>query len=185
MPRFSFHGDHGGLHLRRAVLVGPGERQRAAFGSDGEERDERIGGNGGIKLGAEHFLAVIGADEVVDDVARDRLAGNADAVAGLHHVRDQRLDLDDVAFLGACRNMDESAGHQGFGSSTQAAKVTMTSMSSDQNVPSDSSAIAVTVCESASRMRVEKLARPARGPSLTLITLGCGFFSLKMWIALT
>src|ERR1700727_1342936 len=89
-PR-SFHGDGGGLHLRRAVLVGPGERERAAFGGGGEERDERIGGDGGIKLGAEHFLAVIGADEVVDDVARDRLAGDADAIAGLPHVRDQRL----------------------------------------------------------------------------------------------
>src|SRR5580700_8705206 len=181
----SFHGDRGGLHLRRAVLVGPGERQRAAFGGDGEERDVGIGGDGRIKRGVEHFLAIIGADEVVDDVARDRCAGDADAIAGLHHVRDQRLDLDDVAFFGACRNVDESAGHQGFGSSTQAASVTMTSMSSDQNEPSDSSAIAVTFCESASRIRVEKLARPARGPSFTLITFGCGFFSLKMWIALT
>src|SRR3984957_16159028 len=181
----SFHGDRGGLHLRRAVLVGPGERQRAALGGDGEERDVGIGGDGGIKLGAEHFLAIIGADEVVDDVARDRRAGDAVAIAGLHHMRDQRLDLDDLAFLGGSRNMDQGAGHQGFGSSMQAASVTMTSMSSDQNEPSDSSAIAVTVCESASWMRVEKLARPARGPSLTLITFGCGFFSLKMWIALT
>src|SRR6202007_2502533 len=106
-------------------------------------------------------------------------------IAGLHYVRDQRLDLDDLAFLGVCRDMDKGAGHQGFGSSPQAASVTVTSVSSDQNEPSDSSAIAVTVCESASRMRVEKLARPARGPSLTLITFGCGFFSLKMWIALT
>src|SRR5580700_2817730 len=183
--RVSFHFDRGGLHLRRAGLVGPGERERAALGGDGEERDVGIGGNGGIKRGVKNFLAVIGADEIVDDVARDRLAGDADAVAGFHHVRDQRLDLDDLAFLGGGRNVDQGAGHQGFGSSTQAASVTMTSMSSDQNEPSDSSAIAVTFCESASRIRVEKLARPARGPSLTLITFGCGFFSLKTWIALT
>ena len=34
-------------------------------------------------------------------------------------------------------------------------------------------------------MRVATLARPARGPSWTLTTFGCGFFSLKTWIALT
>jgi len=54
----------------------------------------------------------------------------------------------------------------------------MTSISSDQNEPSLIWAMAMTFCESASRMRLENVARPARGPSWTLITLGCGFFSV-------
>src|ERR1700674_1036367 len=56
---------------------------------------------------------------------------------------------------------------------------------SDQNEPSDISATATTVCVSDNRIRVEMLARPARGPSLALMTFGCGFFSLKTWMALT
>src|SRR6266516_5525708 len=46
---------------------------------------------------------------------------------------------------------------------------------SDQNEPSDNSAIATTVCVSASRMRVDTFARPTRGTSCMLITFGCGF----------
>ena len=34
-------------------------------------------------------------------------------------------------------------------------------------------------------MRVDTLARPARGPSRKLSTFGCGFFSVKTWIAFT
>ena len=61
----------------------------------------------------------------------------------------------------------------------------MTLTLSDQNEPSDISAIATTVCVSERRMRVEMLARPARGPSVALMTFACGFFSLKTWMALT
>src|SRR5256885_1840045 len=56
---------------------------------------------------------------------------------------------------------------------------------SDQNEPSLSSQIAVTFWESASRMRVATLARPARGPRWKLTTLGWGFFSVKTCTALT
>src|SRR5262245_40894297 len=61
----------------------------------------------------------------------------------------------------------------------------MTSTSSDQKLPSFISAIAKIRCESASRTRVDSLACPAGGPSRTLITFDCGFFSLKTWIART
>jgi hypothetical protein len=61
----------------------------------------------------------------------------------------------------------------------------MTSWVSDQNVPSDISAMAVIFCVSARRTRVAIVALPDRAPSRTLITFGCGFFSLKTWIALT
>src|SRR5207248_11426228 len=104
--------------------------------------------------------------------------------AGLHRMRDQRLDLDHLAALGLGRNVDERArGH--CKPSTQAAMVTMTSASADQNEPSLSCATATTFWASASLMRVESAALPARGPSCTPMTLGCGFFSLKMWMALT
>ena len=61
----------------------------------------------------------------------------------------------------------------------------MTSTVSDQNEPSDISQIAITDWVSASRTRVWISALPARGPSWALMMLGCGFFSVKTWIALT
>ena len=44
-----------------AVVAGPVERDRAALGRDRVERDERIGGDRRIELGAEDLLAVVGA----------------------------------------------------------------------------------------------------------------------------
>src|SRR5262245_4558541 len=180
----SFDGDVGSLGLRETVVAGPLELDRAARGRDCEERDERIGGDRREQIGAEYFQSVIGAHELGDDVARDRLADIVVPVAGLHLVRDQRLDRDDLALLGLGRNVDEGASHQ-TGSSRQAAMVTMTSTSSDQKLPSFISAIAKMRCESASRTRVESLACPAGGPSRTLTTFDCGFFSLNTWIART
>lgn len=95
------------------MLVGPGKGQGAALFGDGEERDERIGGDRRIEPGAEY--------QPLDDVARDRLAGHADAVAGLHNVGDHRLDLDDIAALGGGRNVNEGAADQRVVSSRQAA----------------------------------------------------------------
>src|SRR5262245_34963203 len=179
-----FDGDGRGFRRRKPVVPAPFELELAALGRDRRERQEGVGGDRREQLGAENLLSVIGADEQIDDVARQHIAGAVGAVAGLHHMGDQRLDLDDVAALGLGRNVDERAGH-GQIPSRQAASVTTTSASSDQNEPSLSSATAITFCESASRMRVEMLALPARGPRWTLTTFGCGFFSLKTWIALT
>src|SRR5262249_775759 len=148
-----------------------------------EKGEEWIGGNRGMKLGAEDLLAVIFADEIGDDVARNDLAHVVDAKPGLHLVLDQGLDLDDLPALGLGRNVDEGACHHSV--SRQAGKVTITCTLSLQNEPSLSSAMAVTVWLSASRMRVLKVARPARGPNFTPTTLDCGFFSLKRWMALT
>src|SRR6202521_4964955 len=176
-PR-SFDRDfrRGGFDL--AVIVGPFEFQRPALGRHREESDERVRGDRLMQVGAEDFRAVIGAHEQVDDVARDGGAGFVAPVSGLHDVRDQRLDLDDLTALGLGRHVDEGAGHDQL-YSRQAAMVTITSTVSDHSEPSLISAIATTFCESASRMRVEKAARPARGPKWTLMMLGCGFFSLK------
>src|SRR5262245_27267622 len=172
------------LGHREAVVARPGELELAALGRHREERQERVRGDRREQVGAEDLLAVIGADELADDVARNRLAHVVVAIAGLHLVLDQRLDDDDLAFLGLRRNVDECACHQGR-SSRQAAIVTITSTSSVQNVPSLISAIAISFCESASRMRVAIFACPARGPMRALITFDCGFFSLNTWIALT
>src|SRR3954470_6760049 len=103
------------------------------------------------------------------------------AKPGLHDVRHQRLDLDDVASSRLFRNVDQHRPHQ-ITSSVQAASVTTTSTVADQNEPSDSFAIATIFCESASRMRVETWARPARGPRKKLPPFGCGFFSTKTWM---
>src|SRR5947209_1013294 len=106
------------------------------------------------------------------------------AIAGFHDVRHQRLDLDDIAAPGLFGDVDEGGGHQ-ITSSVQAASVTTTSTLADQNVPSDSLAIATTFWLSASRMRVETWARPACAERWKLPMLGCGFFSLKTWMLLT
>src|SRR4029450_1064431 len=111
-------------------------------------------------------------------------AGGRVAKPGLHFVRDQRLDRDNLAALGLGRNVEECARHQMI-SSRQAPRVMTTSIVSDQNEPSLSSAIATIFCVSTRRMRVATVARPARGPRWMLMTFGCGFFSVKMWIAFT
>src|SRR4030095_15451685 len=74
--------------LRRfvSVVAGPLELERAALGGDGGEGEQRIGRHRRVQLGAEHFDAVIGADEPSDDVARDELARLRAPEAGLHDV---------------------------------------------------------------------------------------------------
>src|SRR5262249_14776323 len=160
----SFRGGVLGLGRGEAVVAGPFEAQRAAFGGNGGKGQERIGGNRREQLGAEDFLSVIFADEVGDDVAWHRLACIVGAKAGLHVVRDQRFDLDDFAAFGLRRRIDEGTRH-GQTPSRQAASVTMTSASLHQNQPSLMCAMAMTLCESARRMRVDTVARPERGPS--------------------
>src|SRR6266446_9611282 len=155
-------GDAGGFRHRDAVVTRPLEGEGAALDGDGGERDERVRGDGRMQIGAEDLGAVVGGDEAPDDVARDRDPELGAAIAGLHHVRDQGLDLDDLAALGPGRHVDQRTGHQA--SSRQAASVTTTAARADQNEPSLSSAIATTVWVSARRMRVATVARPARGP---------------------
>src|SRR5689334_6422570 len=106
------------------------------------------------------------------------------AITGFHDMRHQRLDLDDVAAFGFWWNVDECGSHQ-ISSSVQAASVTTTSTLADQNVPSDSFAMATIFWLSARRMRVETCARPLCGVRWKLPILGCGFFSLKMWMLRT
>src|SRR5258708_7125686 len=74
-PRALFDHDVGFVRMRAGVAVGPGKLDGAALGGDGEEGDERVGGDRRVEIGAEHLLAVIAAHERVDDVARYGGAG--------------------------------------------------------------------------------------------------------------
>src|SRR6185312_15149964 len=98
----------------------------------------------------ENRFAVVRAGECRDDVARDRPPHVVVAEAGLHGVRDQRLDLDDLAALGLRGYIDQGARSHQTGSSRQAPSVMTTFTVSDQNEPSDISQIATTVWVSAS-----------------------------------
>src|SRR5471032_2154156 len=117
--------DGGRLGERVAVVAGPGAGDGAAFGGARRKRKVWIRRNRGVELGAEYLRAVVGADEVCDDVARDQCAELGAAKTALHVVRDQRLDLDDLAAAGACRHVDDRARHD-HSSSRQAASVTTT-----------------------------------------------------------
>src|SRR5580693_9492773 len=174
----SFDRDGRRLGLREAVVARPFELDRSGRGRHREEGQERIGGDRRREIGAEYLLAVVAAHESGDDVARNERTVEADPKAGLHRMGDQRLDLDDLARLRLGRHIDEGARRH-CRSSMQAAMVTMTSASSDQNEPSLSCATATIVWASASLMRVESAALPARGPKYAPMTLGCGFFSLN------
>src|SRR5260221_441842 len=72
-------------------------------------------------------------------ISQDRGPSFAAPTPGFHHMRDQRLDLDDLAALGLWRHVDEGAGH-GQLYSRQAAMVTITSTVSDYSEPSLNSA---------------------------------------------
>src|SRR5262249_49745890 len=158
------------------IVARPLERDGSALDGGRPERKERIGGDRRMKVGAEDFRPVVRAHEAADDVTRNGGAELGSTIAGLPRGGEQRLDLDDFTATGALWDVDERVGHHA--SSRQAASVTTTSARSDQNEPSESSQIAITVCVSARRIRVETLARPARGPRWKLTTSGCGFFSV-------
>src|SRR5688572_25424377 len=138
-----------------------------------------------MQLGAIDLDAVIAAHEEGDDVSRDQLAALGAAKAGLHGVAGERFDLDDLAAPGLRGHCDYGARHQMSPSSRQADSVTITFTLPDQKEPSLICATASTVPLSAMRARVVRTARPARGPRWTLATFGCGFFSVKTWIAFT
>src|SRR6185312_13874337 len=114
------------------------------------------------EVGAEYFGAVEAAREARDDVARDDFSSGGAAIAGFHDVRRQRLELDDIAAPGFCRDIDQSLRHHST-SSVQAASVTTTSTLVCQNEPSDKYAMATTFWLSARRMRVDTCARPLAG----------------------
>src|SRR5437867_1129025 len=181
----SLDADRSDLDHGVAVVADPLERERACLGRGGGKGDQGIRGHRGMQIDAIDLDAVVATGKPPDDVARDQLAQLRAAETGLHCVRGERLDLDDLAALRLRGNVDDRPCHQISPSSRQAESVTTTSALSDQNVPSESSAIATTVCVSARRTRVDMPARPARDPRWTLTTSGSGFLWVRTWIALT
>src|SRR5215468_3272038 len=149
----------------RAFVIDPGEFERAGLGRFELELEIRIGGNRAFEVAAENKLAVELARESVDDHERDWLAARVFAQTGLHHVRDQRLDVDGVAFLdvflvepdagldfchGALRMVANARSQP-----PQPPIVTLICREAWTKLPSLNLATAITSWVSASRMRVE------------------------------
>src|SRR4029453_19357424 len=182
-PRRSRNVNGDGLFGDKAFIARPAETDLAALGRHCEERHERIGGDRRREIHAEDLGAVPARGKALDDVARNDAAVGAGPEAGLHDMQDQRLELDHLALLGGLGRIDEDLGH--VRSSRQAASVTITSALALKNSPLLVSAMATIFCESPSLMRGAITALPFRGPRRGAKTCGCGFFSLKTWIALT
>src|SRR4029450_70972 len=171
------------LFDREAFIAGPAEGDIPALGRHSEERHERVGGDRRREVHAQDLSAVPARGEALDDVARDDAAVGAGPETGLHGMQDQRLELDHLALLRGLGRVDEDVGH--VRSSRQAASVTITSALALKNSPLLVSAMATIFCESPSLMRVAITALPFLGLSRASKTCGCGFFSMKTWIALT
>ena len=86
-------------HDLLAVVVDPGEHDRTGFLGAKLELNVRIGGDRGFEVGGEDLFAVHRAGELIQDLARDRVSAGILSLPGLHDVRHQGLDLDEVAFL--------------------------------------------------------------------------------------
>src|SRR5262249_36463099 len=123
-----------------------------------------IGGNRRLEVAGEHRPAVEGTGEAIDDIARDRLAVRIPALAGFHHMRNQRADLDHLALLGELRQPDARLrGHERLPQFVHAPMVTSTCCLAAKIRPSLIFASTVTVWLSARRMRIENAAFPAIG----------------------
>ena len=121
------------------------------------------------------------ARELVDDLARDRLALRILALARFHLVRDQRLDLDQLAGCGLGRHAHARGrfgGHgviltlivvvvgRAVGQPPQPPMVTLTLALAMWSEPFDISATQTMFCVCASRMRVAAEALPQAGVKL-------------------
>src|SRR5579872_1435203 len=140
--KLSFDCYGGGRGFGKTIVADPFEIEFSACRHNRKERDERVGGGRRKQIGAENLLAIVAAGKARDDVARDHLPFRRVTIAGLHDVRHQGLDLDDVAALGFLGHIDQGGRHQ-ITSSVQAASVTTTSAPTDHNEPSESRAMAM------------------------------------------
>src|ERR1035441_2668504 len=156
----------------------------------GEELHVRVGGDRRIKIGAEYRLAVELARELVDDLARDRLPVLILALTRLHNVRHQRLDLDEIAFLGFLRKLQPRFfRHVSLLNlccqPPQPPMVTFTSFWAVKNSPLLVLATTTMFCVVASRMRVEASALPDMAEKWNVATPGLGLPSATTMTSLT
>src|ERR1700722_3089896 len=178
----SCHRDRHEFGLGDAVIIGERHGQSPAFLRHDTERQERIGGDGGEEISLQHGLAIKCANEMIDDVARNRLAHLIAPLPALHRMRDQQFHIEWLVGRDLFRNIDQDADHD---QSMQAARVTSRSTLSRQHEPSRNRAMAITVCEVANRIRVVTRGAPDRGPKRNTATRGNGLPSANTWIAST
>src|SRR5262249_21255907 len=143
-----------------------------------------------FKIGSENRLAVKFASKLVDDLARDRLAILVLALAGLHDVRQQRLDFDDLAFLGFGRKLEPWLFRHvrlpiSLDQPPQPPMVTFTSFWLVKNSPLLVFATAMMFWVAARRIRVDASALPDNGEKWNVATPGFGLPSATMRISLT
>ena len=113
-----------------------------------------------MQIDDEHVNAVITADKLVDDLARDNLAFAIVALARFHLMTDQRFDLKDFALRRSGRHLyawywgDHFLPHSND-CQAQPFVVTSTQVLVIRSAPSFVSATARTYCGSARRIRVD------------------------------
>ena len=82
-----------------AVVIDPGKHYGTGFLRAEPELNVRVGRDRRFEVSGKHLLAVHGANELVQDLARDRVSAGVLALTGLHDMRYQGLDLDEVIFF--------------------------------------------------------------------------------------
>src|SRR5262249_59608661 len=94
--------DRDGFVRRRrgAVIVDPGETERAALLEANRKLEIWVGRDRRLEIAGERQRAVELAGEAIDDLARHERAGLVLTQAGFHRMREQGLDLDDLALFG-------------------------------------------------------------------------------------
>src|SRR6266446_4957083 len=175
----SRHRDRLGRLGPHAFLVDPDELEHAGFGGLKLELEIRVGRNRAFKIAPENEFAVELATERVDDHAWDQLAACVLAKARFHDVRNQRLDVDGLAFsnflfvepdagFGLCHDALRYAlrvrgrlptlprmRRRVGGQPPHPPIVTLICRDAEKKVPSLNLATAMTSWVAASRMRVE------------------------------
>src|SRR5262245_17420827 len=151
----------------------------------------RISSDRRLHVGREHRLAVKFARELVDDLARNRLAILVLALTRLHDVGQQGLDLDDLALFRFFRNFEPRLFCHDclpvLSSSAQPPQppmVTFTSFWLVKNSPLLVFATAMMFWVVARRIRVDASALPANGDKWKVATPGFGLPSATMRISL-
>src|SRR5439155_763329 len=175
-PRLSVHR-HPGIRVSRSVfLIDPAALDVARPLGAHEESQVRVGGDPGAHRGTEDFDPAVAALEAVNDVARRLASQRIVAKPGFHRVLDDDAHLDGLAAPGFALNLD-SRRHRLQPPSRQADSLTTMSAASNQKLPSESCATAVTRCAPFRRTRDSTSARPKCGPRKNVAMSGTGFFS--------
>src|SRR5438445_498401 len=166
----------GAREPRHVFLIDPAALDVARLPGAHEEPQVGVGRDAGAHRGPEDFDPAVAALEAVNDVARRLTAQRIIAKPGFHRVLDKDAHLDEIAAPGFARNLD-SRRHRVQPPSRQADSLTAMSAASNQKLPSESCATAVTRWVPFKRTRDSTSARPMCGPRKKLVMSATGFFS--------